>query len=40
VIRGREGGTTDEGRAMFVPYEEVSYLRVERELKISELKLM
>src|SRR5437660_12113349 len=40
VLRGREGGTTDEGRAFFVPYEEVAYLRLERLVKISELKKM
>jgi hypothetical protein len=40
VMKGREGGTTDENRAFFVPYEEISYLRLERPVKISELKAM
>lgn len=39
-VRGREGGTTDEGRAFFIPYDEVAYLRIERVLKLSELKKM
>lgn len=40
VFRGREGGTTDEGRGFFVPYEEISYIRLERVVKYSELKGM
>ncbi|MDB5313778.1 MAG: hypothetical protein JWO38_7980 [Gemmataceae bacterium] len=40
VMRGREGGSTDEGRAFFVPYEEISYLRIERVVKLGELKRM
>jgi hypothetical protein len=40
VVRGREGGTTDEGRGFFVPYEEISYVRVERVMKISDFKAM
>ena len=40
VFRGREGGTSDEGRAFFVPYEEVSYIRIEREVRMGELKKM
>lgn len=39
-LRGREGGTTDEGRAFFLPYDDISYLRVERVVKLSELKAM
>lgn len=38
VMRGREGGTTDEGRAFFVPYDEISYLRIEQVLKLGDLK--
>ena len=38
VVRGREGGTTDEGRGFFVPYEEISYFRVERPVRVGELK--
>jgi hypothetical protein len=40
VLRGREGGTADEGRAFFIPYEEISYFRIERVLKLGELKRM
>jgi hypothetical protein len=40
VLRGREQGSTDEGRAFFVPYEEIAYLRIERVLKLGELKRM
>src|SRR5690606_2718443 len=40
VLRGRESGTSDENRAFFVPYDEIAYLRVERALKVSELKKM
>lgn len=40
AFRGREGGTTDEGRSFFVPYEEIAYIRIERVLKLSELKAM
>lgn len=40
VLRGREQGSTDEGRAFFVPYEELAYFRIERVLKLSELKTM
>jgi hypothetical protein len=40
VFRGREGGTTDEGRGFFVPYEEISYFRLERVIRLGELKQM
>ncbi len=40
IIRGRETGTNDECRAFFVPYAEVAYLRLERVVKISDLKRM
>ena len=40
VLRGREQGSTDEGRAFFVPYDELAYFRIERVLKLSELKKM
>ena len=40
VIRGREGGTTDEGRAFFVPYDEIAYIRLERVVRLGELKKM
>lgn len=38
AFRGREGGTTDEGRAFFVPYEEITYIRLERVVRLGELK--
>jgi hypothetical protein len=40
VCRGREGGTTDEGRAFFVPYDEICYVRLERVVRLGELKRM
>ena len=40
VFRGREGGTSDEGRGFFVPYDEVSYIRIERPVRVGELKQM
>jgi hypothetical protein len=40
VVRGREGGSTDEGRAFFLPYDEISYFRIERVVKLGELKRM
>jgi len=38
VMRGREAGSTDEGRAFFVPYDEVAYVRIEQVLKLGVLK--
>ncbi|MBA4066077.1 MAG: hypothetical protein C0501_20630 [Isosphaera sp.] len=40
VCRGREGGTTDEGRAFFVPYDEICYVRLERVVRLGDLKRM
>ncbi|MBN9121783.1 MAG: hypothetical protein J0I06_22025 [Planctomycetes bacterium] len=40
VFRGREGGTTDEGRGFFVPYEEIAYFRLERVVRLGEMKQM
>jgi hypothetical protein len=40
ALRGREQGSTDEGRAFFVPYEEIAYLRLERVVKLGEMKKM
>jgi hypothetical protein len=40
VFSGREGGTSDESRGFFVPYDEVSYIRIERAVRVGELKLM
>lgn len=38
VFRGREGGQTDEGRGFFVPYEEITCVKIERAIKVGELK--
>ena len=40
VVRGRLGGTTDEGRAFFVPYDEMLYYRIERVVKLDDLKAL
>ena len=40
VARGREGGTSDDGRGFFVPYDEICYIRIERVVRIGELKAM
>jgi hypothetical protein len=40
VFAGREGGTSDERRGFFVPYDEISYIRIEKPVRVSELKLM
>lgn len=40
VCRGREGGTSDEGRAFFIPYDEITYIRIERVVRMGELKKM
>jgi hypothetical protein len=40
VFSGREGGTSDEGRGFFVPYDEISYIRIERPIRVGELKSM
>jgi hypothetical protein len=40
VIRGREAGTTDEHRAFFLPYDEISYLKLERSIKLADLQRM
>jgi len=40
VVRGREAGTNDDGRAFFVPYEEILFVKLDRMLKLSELQIM
>ena len=40
VLRGREAGTNDEGRGFFVPYEQISFLKVERLMRLNELRAM
>jgi hypothetical protein len=38
VMRGRVGGTTDEGRAFFIPYDQMLYCRIERVTNIAEIR--
>jgi hypothetical protein len=38
VLRGRVAGTTDEGRAFFVPYDQMLYYRIERVVNVAELR--
>jgi len=38
VVRGREAGTNDDGRGFFVPYDEIAYMKIERYVKVSDLK--
>jgi hypothetical protein len=39
-FRGREGGNVDEGRAFFMPYDDVVTVKIERLVKVGELKRM
>ncbi|HEY8506528.1 MAG TPA: hypothetical protein VIL46_18240 [Gemmataceae bacterium] len=39
VMRGRVQGTSDEGRAFFIPYDQMCYLRLERVVKAEEIQL-
>ena len=38
VVRGREAGTNDEGRAFFVPFDDVLCVKLDRVVKASEVK--
>ena len=38
VIRGRENGTNDEGRAFFVPFDDILFLRLDRIVTLGEMK--
>ena len=40
VLRGREAGTNDESRGFFVPYEQIAFLKIERLMRINELRQM
>lgn len=40
VVRGREAGTNDDGRAFFVPYDEILFVKLDRTLKLSELQIL
>ena len=38
VLRGRQGGTVEEARGFFVPYDQMLCLRLDRILKIEEIE--
>ncbi|HEX4589812.1 MAG TPA: hypothetical protein VH120_07780 [Gemmataceae bacterium] len=40
VFRGRISGITDEGRVFFVPYRQIDYLQMNRQVKEAEIRLM
>ncbi len=40
VVRGREAGTNDEGRAFFIPYEQISYVKIEKMVRLNEIRTM
>jgi hypothetical protein len=40
VVRGREAGTNDEGRVFFVPYEDVLFIKIDRVMKLTEVRRM
>ncbi len=40
VIRGRLAGTTDTGRAFFVPYNQINYLGIVQEIKEPQLRAL
>jgi hypothetical protein len=40
VIRGRAGGSIDEARGFFVPYDQMLYLKLDRVIRLEELEAM
>ena len=38
TVRGREAGSNDDGRAFFLPYDSISYLKLEKVVMIAELE--
>jgi hypothetical protein len=40
VIRGRLAGTTDTGRAFFVPYDQINYLGIVKEMKEPQVRAL
>lgn len=40
VMRGREAGNQDEGRAFFVPFVDISFLKIERVMTLVEMDAM
>jgi len=40
VIRGRLAGTTDTGRAFFIPFSQINYLGITKEIKEPQLRAL
>jgi hypothetical protein len=40
VARGREAGNQDEGRGFFLPYDDIIFMKIERQMTIVELDTM
>lgn len=40
ILRGREGGSTDEARGFFLPYDQVTTIKLDRVIKGSEILRM
>jgi hypothetical protein len=40
VMRGREAGNQDEGRAFFLPFSEVEFVKIERIMSLAEMEAM
>lgn len=40
VMRGRTGGTIDEARGFFIPYNQMVCLRIDRSIKLEEINAM
>ena len=40
VVRGRESGTTDEGRAFFVPYGEIRFVKLDKPVRPNQVRRM
>src|SRR5713226_6046189 len=40
VIRGRLAGTTETGRAFFVPYDQINYVGIVREMKEPQIRAL
>jgi hypothetical protein len=38
ILRGRQGGTIEEARGFFVPYDQMLCLRLDRVLKVEEIE--
>lgn len=40
LMRGREAGNQDDGRAFFLPFVEIQFIKIERAMTINELDAM